>query len=133
MKKQYRNSEYFISDPHDVTYFTFQRLSSTEERKLQAIIGVLAEYGWKYEEEVQDNGYPRVVSFIVKTRAGQEHKEFLDVRSSLLSYALGVLLARIDQAEHPEVNDGLKGLESLVRQPQREAELVAAYKAKRQR
>src|ERR1700739_4337343 len=103
MRKRYKNSEYFISDPHDVTYFTFLRMSQAEERKLQAMIDVLAEYGWSYVEEVKDDGYPCVVSFIVKTHPGQERKVFLDVRSSLLSYALGVLLARIDQAEHPDV------------------------------
>lgn len=133
MRKRYKSSEYFICEPQDETHFSFLELKQAEERKLQAIIDVLAEHGWSYREEVKDNDYPCVISFMVKVAAGQERKVFLDMRSSLLLYDLGLLLARIDQADHPQVNDGLKGLENLLRQRQREAELLAAYKAKRQK
>lgn len=133
MRKRYKSSEYLIGESHDVTQFTFLQLSQAEERKLEAIIDVLAEHGWSYREEVKDNGYPCVISFMVKVYAGKEYKVLLDVRSSLLSYDLGVLLMRIDHAEHPQVNEGLQGLENLVRQRQRQAELVASYKAKQRR
>ncbi len=133
MKKRYKSSEYLVCESHDVTRFTFLQLSQAEERKLEAIIDVLAEHGWNYREEVKDNGYPCVISFMVKVYTGKEYKVFLDVRSSLLSYDLGLLLMHIDQAEHPQVNEGLQGLENLVRQRQRQAELVASYKAKQRR
>lgn len=133
MRKRYKGSEYFICEPQDVTSFTFLQLNQGEERKLQAIIDVLAEHGWSYREEVKDNGYPCVVSFMVKVQAGQERTVLLDIRSSLLCYDLGPLLMHIEQAEYPQANNGLKGLERLIRQRQREAELVVAYKAKHER
>ena len=130
MRKRHKGSEYFTAEPQDATGFAFLQLTQAEERKLQAIIDVLAEHGWSYREEVKDNGYPCVVSFMVKAQVGQERAVLLDIRSSLLCYDLGPLLMRIEQAENPQASNGLKGLESLIRQRQREAELALAYKAK---
>ena len=133
MRKRYHNSEYLIGTPTDVSQCAFLQLSQAEEHKLQAIIDVLAEHGWSYAEEIKDSGYPYTVSLMIRRQAGQERKLFLDVRSSLLLYDLGTLLAHIDQAEHPPVEGGLDGLEWLLSKRQREGELVAAYKAKQRR
>lgn len=133
MRKRYKSSEYLISDSRDVTRLAFLQLNHEEEKRLREIIDILAEYGWNYGEEVRENGYPHVVSLMVKIVAGQERRVFLDVRSSLLLYDLGSLLTLIDQAENPQSDDGLKGLESLLRQRQREMELVAEYKARQRR
>jgi hypothetical protein len=133
MRKRYKNSEYLMGEPDDATHLIFLHLNQAEERKLQAIIEVLAEHGWRYQEEVKDNGYPCVVSLMVKDLAGEVRTVFLDLRSSLLLYDLGLLLTHIEQAEHPHLTAGLQGLESLLRQRQREAELLEAYRAKHQR
>lgn len=133
MRKRYKSSEYLISDARDVTQLAFLQLNQEEEKRLREIIDVLTEYGWSYGEEVREDGYPCVVSYMLKTVSGQERRVPLDVRSSLLLYDLGSLLSLIDQAENPQSDGGLKGLELLLRQRQRETELVAEYKARQRK
>lgn len=133
MRKRYKSSEYLVCDSRDVTQLAFLQLSQQEEKRLREIIDILAEYGWSYGEEVREDGYPCVVSSMLKIVVGQERRVPLDVRSSLLLYDLGSLLTLIDQAENPQSDGGLKGLELLLRQRQRETELVADYEARQRK